>query len=107
MIPIGLEGIGWRSVHRKASWWLRQKLTESRFYIVGVVWNIFVAAIIYFTYLETSGLTLEQIDQRFNGVPRDQLVDITEIFDGMKPISEGEINDNAECSHKAGETTKV
>ncbi|KAH7000945.1 general substrate transporter [Ilyonectria destructans] len=73
VIPIGLAGIGWR------------------FYIVGACWNIFVAVVIFFTYLETSGLTLEQIDQRFNGVPRDQLVDIMEVYDGSKPISEGEL----------------
>ncbi|KAJ3543226.1 hypothetical protein NM208_g3686 [Fusarium decemcellulare] len=61
------------------------------FYIVGVVWNLFVATVVFFTYLETSGLTLEQIDQRFNGVPRNQLVDITEVYNGTKPISDGEI----------------
>ncbi|KAM5344119.1 hypothetical protein ACJ41O_012656 [Fusarium nematophilum] len=76
VIPIGLAGIGWR------------------FYIVGVVWNLFVATVVGFTYLETSGLTLEQIDQRFNGVPRDQLVDITEVFDGTKPISDMDIDNN-------------
>ncbi|KAH7157379.1 general substrate transporter [Dactylonectria estremocensis] len=74
VIPIGLKGIGWR------------------FYLVGVCWNIFVALVIFFTYMETSGLTLEQIDQRFNGVPRDELVDIVDAFDGGKPISEGELN---------------
>ncbi|KAK7418775.1 hypothetical protein QQX98_003793 [Neonectria punicea] len=74
VIPLGLEGIGWR------------------FYIVGVCWNVFVAIVIFFTYLETKGLTLEQIDQRFNGVPRDQLVDIIDAYDGGKPISEAELS---------------
>jgi hypothetical protein len=63
------------------------------FYIVGVVWNTMVAVVIFFTYLETKGLTLEQIDQRFNGVPRDQIVEVVEAFDGGKPISETELHD--------------
>jgi hypothetical protein len=78
-------------------------LTMQRFYIVGVVWNLFVATVIFFTYLETKGLTLEQIDQRFNGVPRDELVDITEVFNGTKPISDGEI-DNKLGDKKVSET---
>ena len=47
-----------------------------------------MAVVIWFTYLETSGLTLEQIDQRFNGVPRDQLNDLIDTYDGGKPINE-------------------
>ncbi|KAF2648240.1 general substrate transporter [Lophiostoma macrostomum CBS 122681] len=73
LIPLGLKGIGWR------------------FYIVGVCWNVFMATVIGITYLETKGLTLEQIDKRFEGVPRDQLVDVIEAFDGGKPISEKEL----------------
>lgn len=52
-----------------------------------------IALVIWFTYLETKGLTLEQIDQRFNGVPRDQIVEVVEAFDGGKPISETELHD--------------
>jgi hypothetical protein len=66
-----------------------------RFYIVGVCWNVFMALVIGFTYLETKGLTLEQIDQRFNGVPRDQLGDILDIHAGEKPISEAEMGKGA------------
>jgi hypothetical protein len=50
-----------------------------------------MAVVIWFTYLETSGLTLEQIDQRFNGVPRDQLNDLIDTYDGGKPINESEL----------------
>lgn len=55
-----------------------------------MVWNIFVAIVIFFTYIETKGLTLEQIDKRLHGVPVEQL-DIIEAYDGGKPIEEGEI----------------
>lgn len=71
------------------------RLTMRRFYIVGTVWNVFVAIVIFFTYMETRGLTLEQIDQRFKGVPRDQLVDITQVYYGVKPITEAELGGNA------------
>ncbi|KAH9909950.1 general substrate transporter [Xylariomycetidae sp. FL2044] len=74
VIPIGLADIGWR------------------FYIVGVAWNIFMATVIFFTYVETKGLTLEQIDQRFKGVPRDQVGDVIEAYDGGKPISDAELS---------------
>ncbi|KAI1869758.1 hypothetical protein JX265_001990 [Neoarthrinium moseri] len=74
VIPVGLADIGWR------------------FYIVGVVWNTFIAVVIFFTYIETKSLTLEQIDQRFNGVPADHLVDVIEAYDGGKPISELEVS---------------
>jgi hypothetical protein len=50
-----------------------------------------MAIVIWFTYLETKGLTLEQIDQRFEGVPRDQLVDVIQAYDGGKPISDKEL----------------
>uniref|UniRef100_A0A8H7N8S4 Major facilitator superfamily (MFS) profile domain-containing protein n=1 Tax=Bionectria ochroleuca TaxID=29856 RepID=A0A8H7N8S4_BIOOC len=70
VIPIGLTGIGWR------------------FYIVGVCWNVFVAIVIAFTYIETKGLTLEQIAQRFEGVPRGEVLDVIEAYDGGKPITE-------------------
>ncbi|KAK0103708.1 hypothetical protein ONS95_005715 [Cadophora gregata] len=73
VISIGLANIGWR------------------FYIIGVCWNIFAATVIAFTYLETKGLSLEQIDKRFEGIPRDQLDDIIETYNGMKPISEAEL----------------
>ncbi|CAH0028748.1 unnamed protein product [Clonostachys rhizophaga] len=70
VIPIGLTGIGWR------------------FYIVGVCWNVFVAIVIAFTYIETKGLTLEQIAQRFEGIPRGEVLDVIEAYDGGKPITE-------------------
>ncbi|KAH8897183.1 general substrate transporter [Thozetella sp. PMI_491] len=77
VIPIGLDGIGWR------------------FYIVGVCWNVFVATVIAFTYIETKGLSLEQIAQRFQGVPRDQLVDVIEAYDGGNPITGKEVSEKA------------
>ena len=49
-----------------------------------------MAVVIWFTWLETKGLTLEQIDQRFQGVPRDQLVDIVDVYNGEKPVAEAE-----------------
>ncbi|KAJ8120551.1 hypothetical protein O1611_g10341 [Lasiodiplodia mahajangana] len=73
VIPIGLDGIGWR------------------FYIVGVVWNILVATLIYFTFIETKGLTLEQVELRFSGVPRDEIVPVIEAYDEEKPISDSEL----------------
>lgn len=62
----------------------------NRFYIIGVVWNIFVAIVIYFTWIETMGLTLEQIDKRLHGVPVEQ-IDVIDAYDGGKPITEGEL----------------
>jgi hypothetical protein len=82
------------------------RLTTSRFYIVGTVWNVFVAVVIFFTYMETRGLTLEQIDQRFKGVPRDQLVDITQVYYGVKPITEGELESNAKLESNAQQDVK-
>lgn len=40
-----------------------------------------MAAVIWLTYMETKGLTLEQIDKRFEGVPRNQL-GVIEAVDG-------------------------
>ncbi|RSL59541.1 hypothetical protein CEP54_007250 [Fusarium duplospermum] len=88
VIPLGLSGIGWR------------------FYIVGTIWNVFVAIVIFFTYMETRGLTLEQIDQRFKGVPRDQLGDITQVYYGMKPITEGELESTAKLESNAKQDVK-
>ena len=62
-----------------------------RFYIVGVCWNVSVAVAIMLTYLETKGLSLEQIDKRFQGVPRDQLDSIVVVYNGQKPIMETEV----------------
>ncbi|KAI1456416.1 general substrate transporter [Annulohypoxylon moriforme] len=69
VIPIGLDGIGWR------------------FYIIGVVWNIFAAIVIYFTYVETKGLSLEQIDNRLRGIPVERI----DIIDASEPGTEGEL----------------
>lgn len=82
------------------------ELITCRFYIVGTVWNVFVAIVIFFTYMETRGLTLEQIDQRFKGVPRDQLVDITQVYYGVKPITEGELGSNAKLETNAKKDVK-
>ncbi len=37
---------------------------------------------------------MEQIDKRFDGVPRDQLDDIIDVYNGVKPISEAELGHN-------------
>ncbi|KAI9172730.1 putative MFS hexose transporter [Paramyrothecium foliicola] len=47
--PVALENIGWR------------------YYIVQCVFNALVLVIIYFTYVETRGLTLEEIAMIFDG----------------------------------------
>lgn len=71
-----------------------------------------MAVVIWFTYLETKGLTLEQIDQRFNGVPRDQLVDVVDQYDGGKPIDDSELSkelklDRAEFSNASSPPEKA
>ncbi len=71
------------------------------FYIVGVVWNIFVATVIFFTYVETKGLTLEQVDKRLRGEPVEE-VDVIDAYDGGRPITEGEMGEPAK-----GLTTKL
>lgn len=68
---------------------------STSFYIVGVCWNMFAAIVIWFTYMETQGLTLEQIDQRFEGVPRSQLGNVIVAYNGDKPLSEAEIAGNS------------
>ncbi|ETS74585.1 hypothetical protein PFICI_13069 [Pestalotiopsis fici W106-1] len=88
---IRAKGMAFYSIFTSSAGFFNQYVIPIGFYIVGVVWNLFVATVIFFTYLETKDLTLEQIDQRFNGVPRDQLVEITEVYNGTKPISDGEI----------------
>lgn len=50
-----------------------------------------MAIVIGFTYVETKGLTLEQIEKRFEGVPRNELGDITEVYNGNKPIEDSEV----------------
>lgn len=55
-----------------------------------------MALAIAFTYLETKGLTLEQIDQRFQGVPRDQIDNIIEVYHGEKPVSDNELGKSRE-----------
>lgn len=78
--------------------WLSRILIKKcgSFYIIGVVWNMFVAVVIYFTYIETKGLTLEQIDKRLHGMPVD--VDVIEAYDGGKPIAKGELGKPTEVA---------
>ncbi|KIX05162.1 uncharacterized protein Z518_06034 [Rhinocladiella mackenziei CBS 650.93] len=76
VIPVGLANIKWR------------------FYIIGVVWDIFMAIVIVFTYIETKGLTLEQIQKRFEGTPRSELGNILEVYHGEKPLQEFELDNS-------------
>ncbi|RDW56413.1 hypothetical protein BP6252_14158 [Coleophoma cylindrospora] len=62
-----------------------------KFYIIGIVWNVFMAGIIGLTYIETKGLTLEQIEKRFEGVPLNELGDIIEAYNSEKPLDDSEI----------------
>ncbi|KAL3484310.1 hypothetical protein BJX62DRAFT_244051 [Aspergillus germanicus] len=49
MSPVGIDNIGWR------------------YYIPSCVWNAILLVIIYFTFVETTGLTLEEIATLFDG----------------------------------------
>lgn len=49
LTPVGIANIGWR------------------YYIPTAVWNAIMAAIIYFTFVETKGMTLEEIATLFDG----------------------------------------
>ncbi|KAL2816090.1 putative MFS hexose transporter [Aspergillus granulosus] len=49
MSPVGIDKIGWR------------------YYIPSCVWNAILLVIIYFTFVETTGLTLEEIATLFDG----------------------------------------
>lgn len=50
-----------------------------------------MALVIAFTFIETNGLTLKQIDKLFNGVPRSEITDVIEAYNGNKPIVGGEV----------------
>jgi hypothetical protein len=53
-----------------------------------------MALVVGFTFIETKGLTLEQIDQVFNGTPRSEILDVIEAYDGNQPISDKDLRVN-------------
>ncbi|KAL2834643.1 putative MFS hexose transporter [Aspergillus pseudoustus] len=55
--PIGLDRIGWR------------------YYIPTCVWNVILLLVIYFTFVETTGLTLEEIAVLFDDL--DETINVT------------------------------
>lgn len=95
VIPIGLANIQWRYGSSESPSKVLDTNLLVRFYIVGICWNTAVAIVIFFTYLETKGLTLEQIDKRFQGVPRDQIDNVVEEYNGNKPVSDTELDSKA------------
>ncbi|KAL4861505.1 hypothetical protein BDV12DRAFT_64731 [Aspergillus spectabilis] len=50
--PIGIENLGWR------------------YYIITAVWNAIMLLVVYFTFVETKGKTLEEIASLFDGDER-------------------------------------
>ncbi|KAL0939860.1 MFS hexose [Colletotrichum truncatum] len=60
--PIGITNIGWR------------------YYIFSCIWNAILLAVVYFTFVETTGLTLEEIAGIFDG---------TDAYDAAAAIGHG------------------
>ncbi|CAK7245895.1 MAG: hypothetical protein STHCBS139747_007500 [Sporothrix thermara] len=77
------------------------------FYIIGVVWNIFMAIVIAFTWYETKGLSLEQIDQVFNGVPRKQILNAVLEGEEISPVKTGELQDKKGQEQVTVEATRA
>ena len=77
------------------------------FYIIGTIWDVFMTVVIGFTWLETKGLTLEQIDQLFHGVPRKQLLSMGPALHGEKPTDTMEMDDTVHPDPVTVEETKV
>lgn len=50
-----------------------------------------MALVVGFTYIETKGLTLEQIQQRFEGVKRQDIRALAEVYNGEKPLQDFEL----------------
>lgn len=48
--PIAINNIGWR------------------YYAINAAWDVFICAIIYYWFVETKGLALEEVDGIFDGV---------------------------------------
>jgi hypothetical protein len=55
-----------------------------------------MAVVIYFTFIETKGLTLEQIEKRFEGVRRSDIADVVEELNGEEPLKDAEIGPSLE-----------
>lgn len=62
--PIAIDNIGWH------------------YYVVTCVWNVIVLAVVYFTFVETTGLSLEEIAGLFDG---------TEAFDNAAAAAGDEL----------------
>jgi hypothetical protein len=63
--------------------------------------------VIWFTFIETKDLTLEQIDKRFNGTPRSEIKDVIEDYNGEKPLAEDELIRVASIQELSEQPTKV
>jgi hypothetical protein len=66
-----------------------------------------MALVIWFTFIETKDLTLEQVEKRFNGVPRDEIMDVIEAYNGEKPLSSDEVAQGASVQDASEIPVKV
>jgi hypothetical protein len=52
-------------------------------------------------------LTLEQVDQLFNGIPQSDILNVIEAYNGEKPLSEEERHDGTHIQELAEQPSKV
>ena len=66
-----------------------------------------MAIVIAFTWYETKGLSLEQIDQVFNGVPRKQILNAVLEGEEISPVKTGELQDKKGQEQVTVEATRA
>jgi hypothetical protein len=76
VFPFALDAIGWKT------------------YIINASFDILMVLFVVFYWVETRGLTLEEVDERFDGIKHSSVPDLEDVrrgkvdlvLDGMDPI---------------------
>lgn len=77
VFPFALDAIGWKT------------------YIINASFDILMILFVIFYWVETKGLTLEEVDERFDGVKHSSVPDLEElkrgkvdlVIDGLEPVT--------------------
>lgn len=68
-----------------------------KFYFINAAWNFVFLVIVYFTFVETKGLRLEEINERFEG----------RVLDGKRVGEEGSSLESGDVGKKDGVVDKA